>query len=411
MATKALAEAYAACARITRREAKNFYYAFASLPREQRQAVYVLYAFCREADDVVDSASSMDALSTLENGVTVLPGGDLLEDASSKGAAGTLESGVTVLPGGDLLEDASSKGAAGTLENGVTVLPGGDLAEDASSKGAAGTLENGVTVLPGGELAEGAPSMNALSTKGARDETALLLDGRKEDAVASARKGIAKLRERLVAAAEGRATIPRDLALVDVFEKFGVSPEDLADVVAGVEMDLTRARYRTFDDLRDYCYHVASAVGLATLPILNAGVPPTDAMREHAIDLGLGMQLVNILRDVAEDIDRDRVYLPQDDLERFGVDQVAFVRKKMTEPLRLVLAFESARAAEFLERGRQLVPLLPRRGRSCPWLLAEIYGRVLQRIIAADYDVFARRVVLRASEKLILLATARWRAG
>ena len=191
MATNALAKAYAVCARITRREARNFYYAFASLSRPQRRAIYALYAFCREADDCADGAPILGAPSAGENVFDVL-----------------------------------SVGAA-----------------------------------------------SGSSHLGAR------------------REGIARLRERLAVAADGRPTTERDLALADAIERFGVSPADLTDVIAGVEMDLTRTRYATFDDLRGYCYHVASAVGLATLPILNAGVPPTDAMREHAIDLGLGMQL------------------------------------------------------------------------------------------------------------------------
>ncbi|MCJ7453766.1 MAG: phytoene/squalene synthase family protein, partial [Steroidobacteraceae bacterium] len=301
---------YAACARTTRREARNFYYGFASLPRRQRLAIYALYAFCREADDCVDSASSMDALFTPEKS----------------------------------------------------------------------------------------------------EKPALLLGDAPADVPSDPRLGIARLRERLAAAADGHPLTSGDLALADAIERFGVSPDDLADVITGVEMDLTRTRYATFDDLRDYCYHVASAVGLATLPILNAGVPPTDAMREHAIDLGLGMQLINVLRDVAEDLERDRVYLPQEDLVRFGVDQAALVRREMTEPLRLLLAFQAARAVECLDRGRRLLPHLPRRGRACPWLLAEIYGRVLQRLIRADYDVFAARVSVSKWAKLGLLVSARWRA-
>ena len=326
MATKAVADAYAACARITRREARNFYYAFASLPRQQRFAVYALYAFCREADDCVDSACSLDALSTME------------------------KSAETAL------------------------LPNGEPA-----------WQNSGAVLP------------------FADEERIATDEK--------RQSIGRLRERLAAAADGRALVSRDLALADAIERFGVSPQDLDDVISGVEMDLVRTRYQTFEELQDYCYHVASAVGLATLPILNAGVPPTDAMREYAVDLGLGMQLINILRDVSEDLDRDRVYLPQEDLVRCNVDQAALVRKRMTEPLRLLLAFEASHAAEYLDRGRQLLPHLPRRARACPWLLTEIYGRVLRRIIDTDYDVFGPRVSLPATEKLWLLATARWRTG
>jgi len=309
MSTKALNQAYAACAQITRREARNFYFAFASLPRAQRRAVYALYAFCREADDVVDSASSTDALFTVEKG----------------------------------------------------------------------------------------------------DEAALLRDGSSDESPLGAKEGIARLRERLVAASEGRPLISRDLALADAMSRFGVRPDDLDDVLTGVTMDLHRSRVATFDELRDYCYHVASAVGLATLPILTNGLAPTDEMRTFAIDLGLGMQLVNILRDVAEDLEQDRIYLPQDELERFGVDPASLARGQMTEPLRLHLAFQATRAVEYLEQGRRLLPTLPRRGRACPWLLAEIYGRILRRIIASDYNVFEGRVSLRASEKLLLLASARWR--
>jgi phytoene synthase len=310
MATNDLRETYAVCARLTRRYARNFYYAFASLPRRQRMAVYALYAFCREADDVADGAD----------------------------VVGTPSAGEKVF-------DALSVGAAG----------------------------------------EGAP-----------------LDARRE--------AIASLRDRLAAAAEGRPRIPRDLALADAIDRYGVSPDDLGDVLTGMEMDLTRTRYATFDDLREYCYHVASAAGLATLPVLSDGVPPTDAMRERAIELGLGMQLVNVLRDVAEDIERDRVYLPQDEIARFGVDPATLARGEMTEPLRLLLALQAARAREYLANGRRLTESLPRRGRACPWLLAEIYRRILERIIAVDYDVFAGRVSLSTREKLALLATARWRA-
>ena len=312
MATKtlrsaqALHDAYVACARVTRREARNFYFAFASLPQAQRRAVYALYAFCREADDCVDDAAAEEALFAAED---------------------------------------------------TTSLQGGSV----------------------------------------------------DPAPLGAREGIARLRERLIAASEGRPMTAVDLALADAISRYGVEVNDLDDVLTGVAMDLHRSRYATFDELRDYCYHVASAVGLATLPILTNGVAPTGVMREFAIDLGLGMQLVNILRDVAEDLARDRIYLPQEELGRFGVDPAALARGQMTEPLRLHLAFQATRAMEFLERGRRLLPALPRRGRACPWLLAEIYGRILKRIVAADYDVFAGRISLPAREKLLLLATARWR--
>jgi len=217
---------------------------------------------------------------------------------------------------------------------------------------------------------------------------------------------LATLRERLSRAATGTPDDGPDLALSDAISRFGVDPRDLGDVLAGMEVDVTLRRVETFDELRDYAYLVASSVGLATLPILNGGVPPTDEMREAAIDLGLGMQLVNILRDVAEDLDRGRVYLPREELAAFGVSDQALERRTMTDELRGLLAHQADRAEAHLERSRGLLPLLPRVGRRCPWLLAELYGRVLHRIRDAGYDVFRERVSLSKREKLVLLASS-----
>jgi len=307
-----LTEAYRICVRITRREARNFYYAFLPLPGKQRRAVYALYAFCRAADDVVDSDEP----------------------------AGSPES-ITL---GSHFSAAQPNGLAG------------------------------------------------------HDEA--LLERK--------RAGLARLRERLVKAAAGDPEDGPDLALADAIASFGVDPDDLGDVLAGMKMDLTLSRIETFDELRAYCYYVASAVGLATLPILNDGVPPTDAMRNVAVDLGLGMQLVNILRDVAEDLDRDRVYLPREEMDAFGVEEANLRRRSMNDPLRALLAHQADRAAEYLARGRRLLPHLPRRGRQCPWLLAELYGRILSRIRTAEYDVFRERIALPKREKLALLVASRW---
>jgi phytoene synthase len=220
------------------------------------------------------------------------------------------------------------------------------------------------------------------------------------------RAGLARLRERLARAAEGLPEDGPDVALADAIERFGVDPRDLGAVLDGVEMDLDLRRVETLDELRDYAYLVASAVGLATLPILNAGVPPTDAMREAAVDLGLGMQLVNILRDVAEDLDRGRVYLPRDEMAAVGVDEAMLERRAMTAELRGLLAAHADRAEEHLEHGRRLVALLPRRGGRCPWLLGELYRRILRRIRTREYDVFGERVALSTREKLSLLVSS-----
>ena len=362
-----LAAAYKACARITRKEARNFYFAFLSLPKAQRRAVYALYAFCREADDVADAAPLAPHLRDEECGrATFLVG--------SEPSDGT--------------ESAESSSPSSNLEN--------------------GGIAGGVAVPPAGSLTEKRVEDSFL----AGDRAASECNGAKspvEIEKERKREGLGRLRQRLWKAAKGEPETLVDGALADAIDRFGVDPQDLDDVIAGVEMDLDDVSLATFEELRTYCYHVASAVGLATLPILNNGVPPTDAMRESAIDLGLGMQFANVLRDVAEDLENGRIYLPAEDLERFGVSDDMFRARAMTPQLRDLFVFEYERAKRTLAAGRSLIPAVPRTGRGCLWLLSEMYGRILERIAESEFDVFAGRVSLPTSEKLGLLASTFWR--
>ncbi len=312
-----LARAYRACACTARRHARNFYFAFLSLPTAQRRAVYALYAFCREADCVADDA-----------------------------------------------------------------VP-------ASSA----TGENGSAVLSVREL-EKVPSATNNDTP---------------DDLEARRARLDAMRDRLAAAARGDPETERDLALADAIDRYGVSEADLRAVLDGVETDLTPRRIETDEELRSYCYHVASAVGLATLPVLTDGGPPTAGMREAAVDLGLGMQYVNVLRDIDEDLALGRIYLPREELAAHGVDEAALRARTMTDGLRSLLAAHAERAGSYLDSGRRLLPDLPRRSRACPWLLSEIYGRILARIVAADYPVFERRASLPASEKLWLVFSSSWK--
>ena len=288
--------AYALSSRITKREARNFYYAFLSLPTRQRHA---MYAFCREADDIADAASPVRA------------------------------------------DDSKS------------------------------------SVTP--------------------------------DPAADKRAQLALFHERLIAAANGAPIVSRDVALADALQRFGIDAADLAAVLHGLDMDLTLSRVQSEADLDRYCYHVASAVGLATLPVLTEGTPPSSDMRAAAVELGLGMQYVNVLRDVSEDLERGRIYLPRDMLDRFGVGESMLRDRAVNAPLRAALAYHSRRARSLLASGRRLIPLLPRRSRSCPWLLSELYGRILSRIEERDYDVFSDRVSLLKREKVWLLASTLWR--
>ena len=324
-----LAHAYRACARTTRRNAPNFFFAFLSLPRAQRRAVYALYAFCHEADCIADA-------------------------------------GVTA---------------------GIPAVTG----------------ENGAIVLASGEPSD-------VRSSGREDHRASQnLDDTRLDDLEVRRAGLRAMRERLVRAARGRPETERDLALAATIARYGVREEDLRDVLIGVEMDLGLSRVETYDELRTYCYHVASAVGLATLPILTGGVSPTEAMREAAIDLGLGMQYVNILRDVDEDLALGRIYLPSEELATHGVDEAQLRARTMPGELRTLLAKHADRAGAHLSSGRRLLPQLPRRSRACPWLLSEIYRRILTRIAETGYRVFEERVSLPAIEKMWLLLSSTWR--
>lgn len=192
------------------------------------------------------------------------------------------------------------------------------------------------------------------------------------------------------------------LALRDTALRFGVARHDLDLVAQGCEQDLTVRRYASWEELRGYCYMVASAVGLACLEVFGYR-GEREELRARAVDLGLAMQLTNIIRDVAEDLARDRIYLPQEDLARFGVDEAQLAAGRVDERWRALLAFEVARARELFASGRQLAPAVRRRSRVCPLALAAIYERLLDEVERADYDVFSRRVALSGGQKLRLL--------
>jgi len=227
--------------------------------------------------------------------------------------------------------------------------------------------------------------------------------------LAGKRQAIAAMRRRLGEASSGHALSNVDLALADAIERFAIEPGDIEDVIRGVEADLEPVAMETIDDLERYAYLVASAVGLATLAILNGGVPPTDEMWERAIRLGLGMQLVNVVRDVGEDAAQGRIYIPRDVLEKHGASAADIRAGALTPSLRLALTEVGTRARDHLRAGRKLMRNVPRHSRACLWLLSEVYGRILTRIEEAGYDVFPTRISLSTHEKLWLLATARCR--
>ena len=269
--------AYEACRIITRREAKNFYYAFLTLPAAKRRAIYAAYAFCRHCDDSVDEETSTDAKMTA------------LADLQSN------------------LNDTYS----------------------------------------------------------------------------------------------GNASSPVYLALADVAQRYEIPQDYFREIIMGVESDLVKDRFANFQELREYCYRVASVVGLICLQIF--GYENDDA-KEYAVDLGLAMQLTNIIRDVREDLDMGRIYLPQDEMARFGYSEEDLRNGVRNQAFIDLMGFQSQRAREYFDRGFKLLPYLTRRSRACPAVLGALYSKVLDRIEASDYDVLDSRVSLSKAEKIRITA-------
>jgi phytoene synthase len=272
-----LESAYEACRTITRREAKNFYYAFLTLPAAKRRAIYAAYAFCRHCDDSVDEETSTDAKL----------------------------------------------------------------------------------------------------------------------------KALTELQGNLDTIYSGSADSPVYIALADVAQNYDIPQDYFQEVILGVESDLVKDRFQNFEELKEYCYRVASVVGLICLQIF--GYEDDDA-KEYAVDLGLAMQLTNIIRDVREDLDMGRVYLPQDELTRFGVTEEDLRNGVRNEAFLELMRFQSQRAREYFDRGVKLLPYLSRRSRACPAVLGALYSKVLDRIEASDYDVLESRVSLSKAEKIGITA-------
>lgn len=271
----ALKRAFAHCARVTRASAKNFFYAFAILPRARREAMYAVYAFCRAADDISDE--------------------------------------------------------------------------------------------PG-----------ALEKK---------------------REEFARFREALDRACAGTPEGPVFLALADVVRRYRLSKTHLLHVVDGCEMDLVKERYATFDELAAYLDRVASAVGRVTIQLF--GLDP-EKLAVYAIAGGYAVQLTNILRDVKEDFERGRVYLPAEDLARFGVADADLAANAPGERFRELMRFEVARARRYYDDARAAIGDRERRRLLPLEAIVKIYSRLLDAIEARGYDVLSGRVAIPGWHKAAL---------
>jgi phytoene synthase len=199
--------------------------------------------------------------------------------------------------------------------------------------------------------------------------------------------------EELRAALDTEPTEPVFVALRDARERFGIPRAPLAALVDGGLQDIEQSTYADFAELRGYCEKVAGAVGLACVPVY--GSDDT----EHAMTLGIALQLINIVRDVDEDRRLGRVYLPQDELEAFGVEELA-----QSPEFRELMAFEAERARAYLAEGLRLLDSLDRRSALCVGTFARLYRETLDRIEASGFDVFGEQTRLSTPRKLAVVA-------
>ncbi len=265
---------------LTRQSASNFYYAFLFLPKEKREAIYTVYAFCRVSDDLVD------------------------EEAGPKGAG------------------------SGALEN------------------------------------------------------------------------LEEWRTELLRCYEGQPTHPITQKLATLLPRFPIPQKHFTDLLDGIAMDLCPRRYETYADLTEYSHRVASTVGLICLSIFEV---TGEKAREYAVELGLAFQLTNILRDLRSDAQRGRVYLPREDLRRFGYSERELSASRYTPAFAALMRFEVERVRDHLRRAEAALTALPH---PRPLLAAEImraiYTALLTRIEAVRYDVFGHRITLPRRRKLTL---------
>jgi squalene synthase HpnC len=194
-------------------------------------------------------------------------------------------------------------------------------------------------------------------------------------------------------------------ALVDTMQRYKMPARYLHDLISGAEMDLTLRSYPTFDRLREYCYRVAGTVGLTCTHVFGFHDPRALDLAER---LGLAFQLTNIIRDVHEDYAVDRVYLPEEDLARYGVSPQDFGKSEATLGVRELLRFETDRAWQCYEEGAALFGLIDHDSRGALWLLVHTYSALLARIESLDFAVFGERVRLSKAEKMLFIAKARF---
>jgi phytoene synthase len=211
-----------------------------------------------------------------------------------------------------------------------------------------------------------------------------------------AREEMARYRAALDDCYAGRGATLELRALAESIARFKIPRQPFEDLILGLEMDLSASRYETFEDLALYCYRVASTIGLIAIEIFGYQNPRT---RDYAVNLGMALQLVNILRDIESDARRGRLYLPREDLERFGVRPGEVLAGCYNDPVIELMQFECDRARHYFDLARQVLPAEDRRAVVAAEIMAAIYWQLLRLIQRRRYNVFGKRLRLSRLRK------------
>lgn len=218
---------------------------------------------------------------------------------------------------------------------------------------------------------------------------------------------LATWRKEVSAAYQGQPTLPVTISLAAHLTEFDIPEQLIQELISGVEMDLTTNRYATFSDLYPYCYRVASVVGLICLKIFKTQSPKAE---DYAVNLGLAFQLTNMLRDLYSDAQENRVYLPQEDFQRFGYSVEKLLDQQSSPALVEFMKFECARARSYYQQAHDILQTLPvsdQKSLVVAEIMRGVYSTILDKIESHNYPVFGPRTRISSIQRLSI-ATGIW---
>ncbi|MDX1386170.1 MAG: presqualene diphosphate synthase HpnD [bacterium] len=206
---------------------------------------------------------------------------------------------------------------------------------------------------------------------------------------------------------EGAPTHPVTLSLQNTIRRFHIPKKYLEDLVEGCEWDLSKNRYPTYEDLYQYCYRVAGCIGLVCMKIF--GLEGEDA-EKAAEELGVALQLTNILRDIVEDAQRDRIYIPQEDLKRYRLTEAELIEGSQGPKLHTLLKLMAERSEVLYQRAFTKMKQLPRRPLVAAWIMGRVYYEILQKIKKKNFDVYGGKIKLSKLARIRIAAGEWWRS-